>query len=193
MNARTTSPTAVARHARIARGEPLQRVAALVAAALVVLCFAVFGATGRAVVAAFFVCVLVALSVIDLRERRLPNVIVLPCTLVVLTAQIALEPERTLEWILAGLLAALFLVVPTLFSPAAMGMGDVKLALLLGAALGRSVALALLVASVASLLPAVVLLARGGAAARKSVIPFGPFLAFGSIVALFVGSRIQLL
>ena len=71
-----------------------------------------------------------------------------------------------------------------------MGLGDVKLALLMGALLGRSVGVALMIAMAAAMLPALVLLARHGGAARKMAIPFGPFLAFGTVVALFAGERI---
>ena len=62
-----------------------------------------------------------------------------------------------------------------------------KLALLLGAALGRTVPVALMVGMLAALVPALVLLARHGTAARKMAIPFGPFLALGGVVALFAG------
>src|SRR3954462_4528085 len=68
-----------------------------------------------------------------------------------------------------------------------MGMGDVKLALLLGAMLGRTVPLAMMIAMITALVPATVLLVRHGAAARKMAIPFGPFLALGGLVALFAG------
>jgi leader peptidase (prepilin peptidase)/N-methyltransferase len=71
-----------------------------------------------------------------------------------------------------------------------MGMGDVKLALLMGAALGRTVSVALMVGMVAALVPSVVLLARHGAKARKMGVPFGPFLAIGSVAALFWGHEI---
>ena len=66
-------------------------------------------------------------------------------------------------------------------------MGDVKLALLMGVALGRTVPVALLLGMIAALVPSVVLLARHGSKARKMAIPFAPFLAFGSVVALFAG------
>jgi leader peptidase (prepilin peptidase) / N-methyltransferase len=66
-------------------------------------------------------------------------------------------------------------------------MGDVKLALLLGAMLGRLVAVGLMVGMIAALVPSVFLLARHGSAARKMGIPFAPFLALGAIVALFAG------
>jgi len=71
-----------------------------------------------------------------------------------------------------------------------MGMGDVKLALLLGAMLGKLVGVGLMVGMLAAMVLAVVLVARHGAAARKMAIPFGPFLAFGAIVALFSGQAI---
>jgi leader peptidase (prepilin peptidase)/N-methyltransferase len=68
-----------------------------------------------------------------------------------------------------------------------MGMGDVKLALLLGFALGPTVPVAMMVGMISALVPAVVLYAQHGSAARKMRIPFGPFLAFGGVVALFAG------
>ena len=68
-----------------------------------------------------------------------------------------------------------------------MGMGDVKLAFLMGAALGKTVPVALFVGVFAAMVPGIVLLARHGRAARKMGVPFGPFLALGSVVALFAG------
>ncbi len=69
-------------------------------------------------------------------------------------------------------------------------MGDMKLAFLLGAVLGRSVAVALFLGMIFALVPSVVLLARHGRVARKMAIPFGPFLALGGLVALFAGDSI---
>jgi leader peptidase (prepilin peptidase) / N-methyltransferase len=94
------------------------------------------------------------------------------------------------EWPAAGLGAALFLLLAALAYPRGMGMGDVKLALLLGVAVGRAVPVALMVGMVAALVPSIVLFARHGAAARKMAIPFAPFLALGGIVALFAGHAI---
>jgi leader peptidase (prepilin peptidase)/N-methyltransferase len=81
-------------------------------------------------------------------------------------------------------------LVTALIYPAGMGMGDVKLALLMGAALGRGVAVALMLAMVLALLPSIVILVRHGKAGRKMGIPFGPFLALGSVIALFAGEAI---
>lgn len=159
----------------------------LATALLVTACFAYFGLTARAFVAAFFLCVLVVLSAIDAQRRILPNRIVLPATAIVFAAQTAFFPDRTLTWALAGLLASLSLFLAFLVYPPGMGMGDVKLALLLGVALGEAVAVALVVAILAVFVAAVVLIVRNGAAARTSALAFGPFLALGSVVALFFG------
>jgi leader peptidase (prepilin peptidase)/N-methyltransferase len=128
---------------------------------------------------------LVALSAIDLEHRILPDRITLPSAAIVLVANTALHPS--IEWALGALGASFFLFLAVLAYPRGMGMGDVKLALLMGAALGRNVIVAMAIGFVSALLPSVVLLARHGMAARKMGIPFGPFLAFGTVVALFAG------
>jgi leader peptidase (prepilin peptidase)/N-methyltransferase len=151
-------------------------------------CVLAFGLTPDAVVAAFFCAVLVAISAIDLEHRIIPNRIVVPAAAVVLAAQTALHPSP--EWALAAFGAAFFLFVTAVIYPAGMGMGDVKLALLLGAMLGRTVPVALMLGMVAALVPSVVLFARHGSKARKMGIPFGPFLALGSVVALFAGDEL---
>jgi leader peptidase (prepilin peptidase)/N-methyltransferase len=160
----------------------------LATALLIGACVLAFGLSAYAAVAAFFCATLVAVSVTDLERRIIPNRIVLPATVVVLLAQTALEPSP--EWALGALGASLFLFVAALAYPAGMGMGDVKLALLLGAVLGRTVPVAMMIAMVAALVPAIVLLARHGSAARKMGLPFGPFLALGGVVTLFAGEWI---
>jgi leader peptidase (prepilin peptidase)/N-methyltransferase len=94
------------------------------------------------------------------------------------------------EWAIAGLGAAAFLLVAALAYPGGMGMGDVKLALLMGVALGYPVAVALPLGMIAALVPSVVLLARHGSRARKMAIPFAPFLALGSVITLFAGDAL---
>ena len=68
-----------------------------------------------------------------------------------------------------------------------MGLGDVKLAAVMGLFLGRNVAPALLVALLAGSVVGLAIIAREGGAARKRAIPFGPFLALGGIVGLLAG------
>ena len=160
----------------------------LISAPLVVACLVHFGMTWDGLLGAYFCTVLVLLSIIDFEERRLPNVIVLPSFALVLTAHLVLYPERAAEWTIAAIGAALVLFLPTLLMPGAMGMGDFKLALLLGAMLGWAVVTAIFVGSLAGALVAVGVLVARGSSARKQMIFYGPFLAFGGIVALFAGS-----
>ena len=148
-------------------------------------CALAFGLTAYATLAALFCAVLVSVSATDLTHRIVPNRIVLPAALVVLVARTALDPSP--EWTLGALGASAFLLAAALAYPRGMGMGDVKLALLLGAMLGRSVGVALMAAMIAALVPSVVLLARHGSAARRMAIPFAPFLALGAVLALFAG------
>ena len=138
-----------------------------------------------ALVAVFFVTVLVVVSVVDVRRRIIPNRIVLPAVVIVLAARTLVHPS--LVWLVAGAGAAAFLLVAAVARPGGMGMGDVKLALLLGVAVGRTVPLALLVALVAAALLSVAILVRHGARGRTMGIPFAPFLALGGVVALLVG------
>jgi leader peptidase (prepilin peptidase) / N-methyltransferase len=159
-------------------------------AATALLCaaaFVRFGVTPEGLTMAFFLAVLMTLSVIDVERRILPNAIVLPSAALVLGAQLALYPDRAFEWFLAAGGAAAVLFVLVLVNPAGMGMGDVKLALLLGAGLGGHVISALIIASLSVLPVALCLLARHGPAARKTAIPFGPFLAFGAALVVLVG------
>jgi leader peptidase (prepilin peptidase)/N-methyltransferase len=160
----------------------------LLTAVLIAGCVFAFGVTAEAAVASFFCAVLVAVSAIDVEHRIIPNRIVLPATVVVLLANTALDLSP--KWVVAGLAASGFLFTAALIYPAGMGMGDVKLALLMGVALGKTVPVALMVGMVAAMIPGIALLARHGTKARKMGIPFGPFLAFGSVVALFWGHDI---
>jgi leader peptidase (prepilin peptidase)/N-methyltransferase len=162
---------------------------AFASGALAAGCFARFGFSGHALVGAIFAAALVLLTAIDLDRRLLPNVIVLPTLAFVLILQIVFYPDRTLEWVLAALAAALFFFIPMLVYPAGMGMGDVKLAALLGAALGKGVAAAIFAGLLAAGAVALVVLAREGLGGRKQAIAFGPFLAFGGLLALFLGGR----
>jgi leader peptidase (prepilin peptidase) / N-methyltransferase len=171
--------------ARIGLVYPAVEVAA---ALLVAACVLAFGLTFYTAIAAFFCCVLVAISAIDLEHRIVPDRIVLPSTVIVLAAQLVRDPS--LEWPFAALGAALFLFLAVLAYPAGMGMGDVKLALLMGAMLGKLVSVALMIGMVSALVPGLYLLARHGQAARKMGIPFAPFLALGSVVALIAGDWI---
>ena len=157
----------------------------LATAGLLAGCFIAFGLSLQTAAAAVFCAALVVVTATDLTHRIVPNRVVLPAAAVVLALMTASDPSP--EWAIAAVGASAFLLAAALAYPAGMGMGDVKLALLMGAALGRTVTVALLLGMIAALVPAVVLFARHGGKARKMAIPFAPFLAIGSIVALFAG------
>ncbi|HEU5207049.1 MAG TPA: prepilin peptidase, partial [Gaiellaceae bacterium] len=125
-----------------------------VTALLIVACVAVWGVSAYAALAAGFCAVLVVLSVIDVNHGIVPNRIVVAAAGVVLVAHTAIDPSLTwLAWALAAA-GGLFLVV--LAYPKGLGMGKVKLALLLGAMLGASV-IALILGLFAAVVPAAVL------------------------------------
>lgn len=162
----------------------------LATALLVAASFWRFGFSGQAFIAAYFCAALVVLSAIDAEHRILPDLIVLPSWVLALAAQIVLNPDRWVEWVAGSLGASLFLFLALVAYPRGMGMGDVKLALLLGAMLGKAVSVGLMLGMLAALVFSTVLFAQHGLAARKMAIPFGPFLAFGAIVALFAGDAV---
>jgi leader peptidase (prepilin peptidase) / N-methyltransferase len=147
-----------------------------------------FGLHPEALVASFFCLALVTVSATDLEHRIIPNRIVLPAAAVVLVGQTVVHPSP--EWAIAAFGASGFLLAAALVYPAGMGMGDVKLALLLGAMLGRTVPVALFVGMAAALVPGVYLLAKHGSKGRKMGVPLAPFLALGAVVALFWGHPI---
>ena len=168
--------------------EHVLRSVELVTAALLAACLVKFGLSLQAAAAGVFCAALVVTTATDLTHRIVPNRVVLPATLVVFVLMTAADPS--LEWAIAGLGAATFLLVAALAYPGGMGMGDVKLALLMGVALGYTVAVALPLGMIAALVPSVILLARYGARARKMAIPFAPFLALGSVITLFAGDTL---
>jgi leader peptidase (prepilin peptidase)/N-methyltransferase len=145
-----------------------------------------YGFTAAGTIAAFASAVLVVVSLIDVESRRLPNRIVLPAAALVLVSRLATAPDHWAAWLGAAVGAAAFLFVFALVFPAGLGMGDVKLALLLGAALGSAVLSALLLGTLAGAAAAVVLLVREGLEARRRTMAFGPFLAFGAIATILL-------
>jgi leader peptidase (prepilin peptidase) / N-methyltransferase len=102
-----------------------------------------------------------------------------------------LEPGHVPEQLMAGAAAGGFFLLAALAYPRGMGMGDVKLAGMLGLYLGRGVAPAIFIALIAGVLVGALIIARKGAAeGRRTAVPFGPFLALGATIALFAGDAI---
>jgi leader peptidase (prepilin peptidase)/N-methyltransferase len=138
-----------------------------------------------------FVALLVPIALIDLERQIIPNRLTGPGALAAIAILAATRPHSLPEHLIAGAAAAAFLLGALLAYPAGMGMGDVKLAGMMGLYLGRSVAPAMLAALFAGTLAGVVIIAiKGVAAGRKTKVPFGVFLAFGSLVGLLAGPGI---
>jgi leader peptidase (prepilin peptidase)/N-methyltransferase len=137
------------------------------------------------------VAVLVPVALIDLDERIIPNKITLPAAIVAVAIGLALAPSKVPEQLIAGAAAGGFLLVFVLAYPKGMGMGDVKLAGVLGLYLGRSVAVAVLAGVLAGTIVGTLIMARVGVQrGRKTAVPFGPFLALGGLVGLLAGGPI---
>lgn len=135
--------------------------------------------------------ILVPVALIDLEHRIIPNKIILPAAIAAVVIGLALRPSGVPQQLIASAAAGGFLLVFALAYPRGMGMGDVKLAAVLGLFLGRSVAVAVLVGVLAGTVAGVAIMARVGVAkGRKTAVPFGPFLAAGGIVALLAGPSI---
>ena len=145
-----------------------------------------YGVHAETLVVIFVICTLVVISRHDLERRIIPNRIVVPAWIAVLLAHLALHPHHWIEWLVASFGAALFFLAVQLAYPAGLGMGDVKLALLIGAALGYAVVSALVLGTVAAGVVAAVMLFKEGSSARKRAIPLGPFLAGGALVVLLL-------
>ncbi len=136
------------------------------------------------------VAVLIAVAGIDLEHRIVPNRIVAPAAAFGLVAGATLSFGDLPELLIAGAGAFLFLLLAALAYPAGMGMGDVKLAGVMGLFLGLSVVPALFLAFVLGTLVGLVMMARHGASARKAGVPFAPFMAAGGFVGLLAGQEL---
>jgi leader peptidase (prepilin peptidase)/N-methyltransferase len=138
-----------------------------------------------------FVLLLVPVTLIDIDHRIIPNKLMLVGMVVSIGLVLATQPEDLTEHLIAAAGAGGFLLLAALAYPAGMGMGDVKLAGVMGLFLGRSAGAAMLVALVAGSVVGALIIARKGAKeGRKTAIPFGPYLAVGGLVALFAGDAI---
>jgi leader peptidase (prepilin peptidase)/N-methyltransferase len=173
-------------------GEPISRRYPLVEATCGVLFAAVVIARhddgSDVILGLALVAFLIPLALVDLDTRELPNRLTLPAAIVAVVLGGLLDAGGEPERLLAGALAGGFFLVVALAFPTGMGIGDVKLAAVLGLFLGREVAAALLVALVAGVVVGAVIMRRKGVAeGRRTAVPFGPFLAFGGVVALLFG------
>jgi leader peptidase (prepilin peptidase) / N-methyltransferase len=137
------------------------------------------------------VTALVPITLIDLELRLIPNAITLPAAVAAVVAGVALDVGHVPEQLIAGAAAGGFFLVAALAYPRGMGMGDVKLAGMLGLYLGRAVGPAIFAALILGVVVGAAIIARKGAReGRKTAVPFGPYLALGGLIGFFVGDAL---
>ena len=149
-----------------------------------------YGFSAEMVVFAVYSCLFIAIFVIDLNHRLILNKLTYPAMAFALVT-VPLRPELTIfDSLIGGAIGLVLLLLIVVISRGGMGLGDVKMAGLMGLATGFPVIfVALFVGIVVGGLVAIGLLLsklRG----RKDTIPFGPFLAIGAMTALFWGNTI---
>jgi leader peptidase (prepilin peptidase)/N-methyltransferase len=137
-----------------------------------------------------FVTTLAAITLTDLDRRVIPNKILVAAAVAGVAIAAVGDPGSLPERLIAAAAAGGGLFVVALAYPRGMGLGDVKLAAVMGLYLGRNMAPAMLVALLSGSVVGLVLIGRHGAEARKRAIPFGPFLAFGGVVGLLAGDQL---
>ncbi|MFI7482198.1 prepilin peptidase [Kocuria sp. M1R5S2] len=190
-------PGLVLRHSPAGGAAPSRPVLTAATAGLFLLVAAVLGLSWQLPAHLFLVVVAVVLTVIDLRHHLLPNAVVLPALAVGLVLlAVAAIGDGTWGALLRAVLGAMALfglyLVLALISPAGLGMGDVKLAAVLGLFLayqgwGALLVGALLMSVIGAVVGlAVLALGRGG---RRSDVPFGPSMLAGALVGVLWGDR----
>ena len=162
-----------------------------VTAALLVAVVLAKGADEDAWLGLAFVVLLVPVTLIDLDHRIIPNTLMIIGTVVSLAILLLTDPGALTEHLIAAGAAGGFLLIAAIAKPGGMGMGDVKLAFVMGLFLGRNVAPAMLAAFLAgSIIGGAIIAKKGMKEGRKTAIPFGPWLALGGLVGLFFGDAI---
>jgi leader peptidase (prepilin peptidase)/N-methyltransferase len=164
--------------------------AALASVAVTAVCLVRADPSAISVIQAATAGLLVWLAAIDLEFRLVPNRIVLPATAAVLLSTAALEPSLAPTRLVAAVGVGLLLLLAASVNRGGLGMGDVKLGVLIGAMLGSAVLTALLVGFGAVAVVGVALVARSGRKALREHVPLVPFLALGAVVALLAGPSV---
>ncbi len=143
-------------------------------------------AAARILLGVVYGACLLAVALTDVRERRVPNVIVYPAVVLALGAALA-QPDWW-RYLLGGAVAALLLTIPIfIYGPERAGMGDVKLAFLVGLILGFSAHLywALIIGFGSGALAGGIGILLGRLH-RKSTLPFGTFLALATLLVVLL-------
>jgi leader peptidase (prepilin peptidase)/N-methyltransferase len=145
---------------------------------------------GQLALGLVFCAVLVIVTLTDLDRRVIPNTVLAAGAVAAVAILAAADPSSLPDHLIAAAGAGGFLLAVALAYPRGMGMGDVKLAAVMGLFLGRAVVPALAVAILAGAIVGIALMLRDGPGARKAAVPFGPFLALGGVVGLLAGDEL---
>jgi leader peptidase (prepilin peptidase) / N-methyltransferase len=170
---------------RISARYPLVELGTAALCALVVLAK---GLDEDALLGVAMVLLLVPVALIDLDTQIIPNVLMLIGAVIAPVIVLLVSPDELVEHLIAAAAGGGFFLLAVLAYPRGMGVGDIKLAGVLGLFLGRAVGPAIFIALISGTLVGALIMARKGVAAgRKTKVPFGPFLALGGVIALLAG------
>jgi leader peptidase (prepilin peptidase)/N-methyltransferase len=145
---------------------------------------------GQLALGLVFVAMLAAITLTDLEQRIIPNKILIAGAVAGVAVAAATDPSSLPERGIAAAAAGGLLLLIALAYPRGMGMGDVKLAAVMGLYLGSAVSVALAVGVITGALVGMGVMVSRGSGARKLAVPFGPFLALGGVVALLAGDQL---
>jgi leader peptidase (prepilin peptidase)/N-methyltransferase len=145
---------------------------------------------GELALALVFATVLAIVTLSDLEYRVIPNPVMIASAIAAVAIVAATDPGGLPEHLISGAGAGGFLLLIALLYPRGMGMGDVKLAGVMGLFLGSAVVPALVAGFIAGAVFGIALIARHGSEARKRAVPFGPFLALGGLIGLLAGNEL---
>jgi leader peptidase (prepilin peptidase)/N-methyltransferase len=172
------------------RNEPLRLTVTVAMVGLWVADLLVHHSDVEKVLGFVLIAVLARVTITDIEERRIKNTLMIPAAGIALVIGLVMHISGVPNQIFAGLAAGAFLFFFTLLSRGGLGMGDVKLGVVLGLFLGKYVLVALVVGLVASAVFSIGVIAkRGVSEGRTTKIPLGPFLALGGVVAVLAGPR----
>ncbi len=149
-----------------------------------------WGDPARIAIDCVFVTMLAVVTLTDLERRIIPNKVLLAGAVICLLIAVPTDPGGVPERLIAAAAGGAVFFIVALIAPRGMGLGDVKLVATMGLFLGRALGPAVLIALLAGSAVGLAIMAREGASARKTAIPFGPFLALGGAVAMLCGDAL---
>lgn len=161
--------------------------AAAVAGGMALLTVVRLGISPWDLASAAALALLVWVAAIDAETRLIPNRLVIPASAALLVVAFLTDAGRGLEHLLAAVVGGLAVLVLVLLRPGGLGMGDMKLTVLIGALLGAGVLGAVVIGFIFAGLAALGLVVRDGRPALKRHLPLGPFLAAGAALMLLFG------